>query len=207
MSFEDDDFTLISKIKSDLEVLPAAIPFLLPVDPIQHGCLDYYEIIKEPMDISSMEPRSLEEFIRNVLLMLGNCYRYNPQGHFIREMAREVGEWFDKTLKDNNVNLVVDWSSAGIDDVGNQDFLASKSLQLETSSNTLQEASNLDEFESGTTLLDYGENDKVKKRKRNSVPKQQRKCEICFTNSTPMWRRGPSGLSIKLNLSRNGEFM
>jgi bromodomain-containing factor 1 len=75
---------LISKIKSDLELLPSSLPFLLPVDPQSHGCPDYYEIIKDPIDISSMNPSCLEEFIKNILLMLGNCYRYNPKGHFIR---------------------------------------------------------------------------------------------------------------------------
>jgi hypothetical protein len=37
------------------------------------------------------------------------------------------------------------------------------------------------------------------KRVINPVPKQDRRCEYCGTNETPMWRRGPSGKATLCN--------
>lgn len=35
----------------------AATPFIRPVDPLQLNCPDYFEIIKEPMDLGTVEKK------------------------------------------------------------------------------------------------------------------------------------------------------
>jgi hypothetical protein len=40
---------------------------------------------------------------------------------------------------------------------------------------------------------------KTKPKQQKSVPKEERFCEYCHTNQTPMWRRGPSGKATLCN--------
>ena len=63
---------------------PEAGPFRLPVDPNALGIPDYFEIIKTPMDMSTIR-RKLEvgtytnpwEFINDVFMMFENAWVYN----------------------------------------------------------------------------------------------------------------------------------
>lgn len=61
--------------------------FRLPVDYIGLGLLDYPEIVKDPMDLSTVrkhlvnsEYQNLDEFIYDVQLIWDNCKAYNPAG-------------------------------------------------------------------------------------------------------------------------------
>ncbi|KAI8885921.1 Bromodomain-containing protein [Backusella circina FSU 941] len=83
-------------------------PFLNPVDPVAAGAGDYYNIIKQPMDMSTYERKlydfeytSEEELVSDIRLMLSNCYTYNPPGHDIRERAIE----FEKAFEDHWAKL------------------------------------------------------------------------------------------------------
>ena len=59
-------------------------PFLEPVDAQTLGIPEYYEIVKEPMDLSKVEQKlksakytSPQEFYRDVNLMIKNSYLFN----------------------------------------------------------------------------------------------------------------------------------
>lgn len=87
----------------------SAWPFVVPVnrDEVQ----DYYEVIKEPMDLSTMEQKlemdqypSPEDFIKDAMLIFKNCRQYNSEGTPYTKMAnklekfmwtkiREIPEW------------------------------------------------------------------------------------------------------------------
>ena len=72
---------------------------------------DYYDVIKEPMDLSTMESKlekdqydNVEDFVKDVLLLVRNCKRYNAEttpyakaaNKLEKEMwrkVREVPEW------------------------------------------------------------------------------------------------------------------
>lgn len=43
------------KILKSLQRHPSAYPFLIPVDPVALKILDYCEIVKEPMDLQTVE--------------------------------------------------------------------------------------------------------------------------------------------------------
>ncbi|CAN8101290.1 unnamed protein product [Discula destructiva] len=87
----------------------SAWPFLAPVnkDEVQ----DYYDVIKEPMDLATMEtkldmdqyPRP-EDFLKDAMLIYKNCRQYNSEGTPYTKMAvklekfmwnkiREIPEW------------------------------------------------------------------------------------------------------------------
>ena len=93
-------------------------PFLRPVDPIALNIPHYPQIIKNPMDFSTIErkltfsnpakpdpnlqnPRyhSADEFISDVRLIFQNCLTFNGPDHAVSVMGKHIEEVFDKQIK------------------------------------------------------------------------------------------------------------
>ncbi|XP_039624886.1 bromodomain-containing protein 2-like isoform X2 [Polypterus senegalus] len=79
-----------------------AWPFYKPVDAMVLGLHDYHDIIKNPMDLSTIkkkmdgrEYRDAQEFAADVRLMFSNCYKYNPPDHDVVAMARKLQDVFE----------------------------------------------------------------------------------------------------------------
>ena len=71
--------------------------FNSPVDPVELGLPDYFEVIKKPMDLGTIRKRlengcyhSLEEFEGHCHLTFDNAMMYNPQGSVVYNMAEEM---------------------------------------------------------------------------------------------------------------------
>ncbi|RHY29614.1 hypothetical protein DYB32_005999 [Aphanomyces invadans] len=95
----------------------AAVPFNLPVDADMYP--DYYTLIPEPMDLSTVEDKLLgdeydgiELFVDDVQLIWKNCFAYNGHVAPIAAMARKLSATFDRLVReyiqppDNNLNLL-----------------------------------------------------------------------------------------------------
>ncbi|GAA6221675.1 bromodomain-containing protein 4-like isoform X1 [Lates japonicus] len=79
-----------------------AWPFYKPVDVKALGLHDYHDIIKHPMDLSTIKKkldnkqyRDAQEFAADVRLMFSNCYKYNPPDHDVVAMARKLQDVFE----------------------------------------------------------------------------------------------------------------
>ncbi|KAM4751302.1 bromodomain-containing protein 4-like isoform 1-T2 [Anableps anableps] len=79
-----------------------AWPFHKPVDAKALGLHDYHDIIKHPMDLSTIKKkldnrqyRDAEEVAADVRLMFSNCYKYNPPDHDVVSMARKLQDVFE----------------------------------------------------------------------------------------------------------------
>ncbi|XP_029356626.1 bromodomain-containing protein 4-like [Echeneis naucrates] len=79
-----------------------AWPFYKPVDVKTLGLHDYHDIIKHPMDLSTIKKkldnrqyRDAQEFAADVRLMFSNCYKYNPPDHDVVAMARKLQDVFE----------------------------------------------------------------------------------------------------------------
>ncbi|TRY74296.1 hypothetical protein DNTS_028726 [Danionella cerebrum] len=79
-----------------------AWPFYKPVDVDALGLHDYLDIIKHPMDLSTIKDklenkhyRDAQEFASDVRLMFSNCYKYNPPDHEVVAMARKLQDVFE----------------------------------------------------------------------------------------------------------------
>ena len=75
--------------------------FNSPVDPVELGLPDYFEVIKKPMDLGTIRKKlengvyhSLEEFEGHVHLTFDNAMTYNPEGSVVYNMASEMKEKF-----------------------------------------------------------------------------------------------------------------
>ncbi|KII93450.1 hypothetical protein PLICRDRAFT_171203 [Plicaturopsis crispa FD-325 SS-3] len=92
-------------------------PFLRPVDPVALGIPHYPSIIKNPMDLSTVEQRlvasnpskpdpnaqhryyNAEQFIDDIRLIFRNCTTFNGPDHPVVAMGKRLEESFDKALK------------------------------------------------------------------------------------------------------------
>lgn len=74
-----------------------AWPFYKPVDVKGLNLDDYFDIIKNPMDMGTVrdkmerrEYKKPEDFARDIRLIFTNCYKYNPPEHEIVLMGRKL---------------------------------------------------------------------------------------------------------------------
>ncbi|XP_073805969.1 bromodomain-containing protein 3b isoform X15 [Danio rerio] len=79
-----------------------AWPFYKPVDAEALELHDYHEIIKQPMDLSTVKKKmdsreypDAQNFAADVRLMFSNCYKYNPPDHEVVAMARKLQDVFE----------------------------------------------------------------------------------------------------------------
>ncbi|XP_027134384.1 bromodomain-containing protein 3-like [Larimichthys crocea] len=80
-----------------------AWPFYKPVDAEALQLHDYHDIIKYPMDLSTVkkkmdggEYRDTQGFAADVRLIFSNCYKYNPPHHDVVAQARKLQGVFEK---------------------------------------------------------------------------------------------------------------
>jgi E1A/CREB-binding protein len=75
--------------------------FNSPVDPVELGLPDYFEVVKRPMDLGTIRKKldngvytKLEDFKYHVNLVFDNAMMYNPEGSVVYNFAREMKEKF-----------------------------------------------------------------------------------------------------------------
>ena len=81
--------------------------FNSPVDPVELGLPDYFEVVRRPMDLGTIKKRlehgcyhALEAFHVDVHLTFENAMLYNPEGSVVYNMASKMKEIFTKDYAD-----------------------------------------------------------------------------------------------------------
>ncbi|PVG01929.1 Bromodomain-containing protein [Serendipita vermifera] len=97
--------------------LPAAHPFLRPVDPVRENAPNYFHVIQKPMDLGTVEKRlkshkypstrkkfqrypNLQSFVDEVNLVFDNCFKYNGTLHNVSQLAIQVKTVFEEKMAD-----------------------------------------------------------------------------------------------------------
>jgi histone acetyltransferase len=96
----------LQQILTQIKQHQSAWPFLEPVDPETTGALDYYEVIKNPIDLRTIQERldrgdyyvTKEIFAADLKRMIENCEAYNGEKHFITELAHNLERFFNQKL-------------------------------------------------------------------------------------------------------------
>ena len=80
--------------------------FNVPVDPEELGLPDYFDIIKNPMDLGSVQKKlekgeyhAIKDFQSHVNLSFDNAMTYNEQGSVVYDMAKELKTKFEVDYK------------------------------------------------------------------------------------------------------------
>lgn len=80
--------------------------FQEPVDVAKFNILDYFDIVTNPMDLGTVRKKlihncyaSAKEFLDDMNLIWGNCYKYNGEGHEISKCAKELEINFNEYLR------------------------------------------------------------------------------------------------------------
>ncbi|XP_051960949.1 bromodomain-containing protein 3-like isoform X2 [Xyrauchen texanus] len=134
-----------------------AWPFYKPVDAEALELHDYHEIIKHPMDLStvkkkidSREYQDAQIFATDVRLMFSNCYKYNPPDHEVVAMARKLQDVFEMRfakMPDEPVEVL---------GVGGAGVVSKSTVTSESSGNSTSDSSDSEE-ERATRLAELQE--------------------------------------------------
>ncbi|KAJ8687395.1 hypothetical protein QAD02_023189 [Eretmocerus hayati] len=98
------DLDLLKKLIKQIQGHKSAWPFMEPVDP--NEAPDYYKVIKEPMDLQTIELRindrtykKLSEFIGDMTKIFDNCRYYNPKESLFFKCAESLETYFVNKIK------------------------------------------------------------------------------------------------------------
>jgi len=80
--------------------------FATPVNPVELGLDDYFDIIKKPMDLGTIQKKldggsyhSFDDFRSDVRLTFENAMKYNEERTVVHEMAKELKKKFETDFK------------------------------------------------------------------------------------------------------------
>ncbi|XP_036426023.1 nucleosome-remodeling factor subunit BPTF-like isoform X2 [Colossoma macropomum] len=100
----EKDYEGLRRILRSLQAHKMSWPFLEPVDP--EDAPDYYGVIKEPMDLSTMEERLLKryyskltDYVADMTRIFDNCRYYNPSDSPFYQCAEVLETFFVQKLK------------------------------------------------------------------------------------------------------------
>ena len=99
------------KILASLKKHQYSFPFLKPVDPITLQVPDYFDIVKEPMDLGTVE-RNLRngvyanpsQFASDIRKIWNNSFLYNAKGSDIYHMTVSMSNYFEKLFSEVESN-------------------------------------------------------------------------------------------------------
>lgn len=104
------NYNQLLHLLNDLQNHQSAWPFLIPVN--KDDVADYYDVIKEPMDLSTMEAKleadqysTPEEFIKDAKLIFDNCRKYNNETTPYAKSANKLEKYMW-----NQIKAIPEWS-------------------------------------------------------------------------------------------------
>ncbi|KAI9805836.1 MAG: histone acetyltransferase [Sarcosagium campestre] len=104
------NYNQLLHLLNDMQNHQSAWPFVHPVN--KDEVADYYEVIKEPMDLSTMEEKhekdlypTPEDFIKDAKLIFTNCRKYNNETTTYTKNANRLEKFMWSQIK-----LIPEWS-------------------------------------------------------------------------------------------------
>lgn len=105
----EDEFAQCGFILAQLKKHKSSFPFLSPVDPKRDGVLNYFEIVKEPMDLSTIEANltanaysSPAQFHAHLNKIWSNSYTFNERGSLVHKLTLDMEKYYKNLLTSDN---------------------------------------------------------------------------------------------------------
>ncbi|KAI9497250.1 Bromodomain-containing protein [Zychaea mexicana] len=83
-----------------------SLAFRIPVDPVALNCPDYFNIVKHPMDLSTVQKKldndeyeSVDAFVDDIRLIFDNCHKYNNPADPVAVEGRKMEAAFNDLLE------------------------------------------------------------------------------------------------------------
>lgn len=106
--------------------------FNTPVDPVKLKIPDYFDIIKNPMDLGTIKSKIAEgsyssplEFLADVRLTFSNAKTYNPPGNDVHFMAETLTKFFESRWKPIEKKLTTTEAPEKLRTIGENESLRS----------------------------------------------------------------------------------
>lgn len=172
-------------------------PFLAPVDTVSLNIPNYSEIVKEPMDLGTIQTKLAnnqyengDEFERDVRLVFKNCYAFNPEGTDVNMMGHRLESIFDKKWANRPVpqptpaNSDLDDSSDEDDDEPeiNESMLSSVPAIQFLENQLIRMKQELDELKKQHLDKLREQRDAKRKRKRSKKAKSRKNSSVEHSN-------------------------
>lgn len=110
----EDEFVQCNYILTQLKKHKSAFPFLAPVEPKRDGVLSYFDIIKEPMDLSTVEGnlnngtyRNAAEFHVHMNKIWANSYTFNEKGSLVHKMTVDIEKYYKSLMNNDNYKKTI----------------------------------------------------------------------------------------------------
>lgn len=94
------------RVLADLFKDPRSELFRKPVNVKEFGCYDYYDIVKQPMDLATVQKlvlekkiMNVEEFCQKVRLIWNNAILYNGSSSEVGRLAVDMSSFFENKMK------------------------------------------------------------------------------------------------------------
>ncbi|TVY90313.1 Bromodomain-containing factor [Lachnellula willkommii] len=104
-----------------------ASAFYVPVDPVALGIPNYFAVIKNPMDLSTVEKKlnqgnygNAKDFEKDIRQIITNCYKFNPPGNAVRLLGQQFETYFNQQW-DKKQQYLADHSPAPASHAGSPD--------------------------------------------------------------------------------------
>ncbi|KAG5438583.1 hypothetical protein PCANB_002688 [Pneumocystis canis] len=105
-------FPILQHLLVEMQNHPSAWPFVQPVN--KDEVPDYYDVIKEPMDLSTMEFKlennqydSVESFLHDAKLIFNNCRSYNNETTTYYKNATKLEKFLISKIKETEYNYFI----------------------------------------------------------------------------------------------------
>lgn len=106
------------KVMDELDSYKSFTFYREPVDPIRDNCPDYFDVISNPMDLSTVRNKlkqdkytSISQWKSDVNLIWKNCIEYNQHDFIFVSIARQFQDTFTSLSQKITDNEISDWKN------------------------------------------------------------------------------------------------
>lgn len=104
------------KIHTELCRKPVTSPFREPVDPVRDHATNYFDIVTNPMDLTTMRKKltdgrykTVKEFVDDFHLICDNAVKFNGQNSMYAYIAYDLKNWIDEQYENKATSAEDEW--------------------------------------------------------------------------------------------------